>query len=329
MKKPSFHILFLSSCLSLKGIACPPLAFAQSHQNETFSAPVIDQEPTTSILSVPNSNSVPAISTEEQTDKKKYDLATSAFFSGAPKSINSGLIWRIYKSDPITRDISLHEKSTDPTPVFQLNKGDYIIHVSYGLASSSKAITISNGPLVERFVLAAGALRLKSSVGDSPIPNSMVSYSVYSPLPDNSEGKLVVEKITSSEIIRLNEGIYHIVSTYGDANAVMRADLKVESGELTEAIMNHRAATVTLKLVSTPGGEAYAGTDFSILTPGGDTIREVKGAFPSITLAEGEYTLVAKHDKDTYIRQFVVETGLHRDIEILTSQLMQQQNQGQ
>ena len=54
-------------------------------------------------------------------------------------------------------------------------------------------------------------------------------------------------------MIRLPEGTYHVVSTYGDANAIMRSDLKVESGRVTEATLNHRAATVTLKLVGIGG----------------------------------------------------------------------------
>ena len=51
-----------------------------------------------------------------------------------------------------------------------------------------------------------------------------------------------------------------MVSTYGESNAIQRADLKVENGKVTEATLNHRAATVTLKLVTTPGSEAFAGT---------------------------------------------------------------------
>jgi hypothetical protein len=61
-------------------------------------------------------------------------------------------------------------------------------------------------------------------------------------------------------------------------------------------VLNHRAATVTLKLVAVAGGEAFAGVAFSVLTPGGDTIREAIGAFPSVTLAEGEYLLIARHE---------------------------------
>ncbi len=87
--------------------------------------------------------------------------------------------------------------------------------------------------------------------------------------------------------MRLPEGTYHVVSTWGDSNAIQRADLKVENGRLTDATLNHRAATVTLKLVAAPGTEAFAGTAFSVLTPGGDTIREAIGAFPQVTLSGG------------------------------------------
>ncbi len=108
-----------------------------------------------------------------------------------------------------------------------------------------------------------------------------------------------------------------MVSTYGESNAIQRADLRVENGKVTEATLNHRAATVTLKLVAAPGAEAFAGTAFSVLTPGGDTIREAIGAFPQVTLAEGDYVLIARHDGQVYTREFKVESGLDRDIEVV------------
>ena len=42
-------------------------------------------------------------------------------------------------------------------------------------------------------------------------------------------------------VIRLNAGAYHIVSTYGDANATVRADVTVEPGKITEATVKHAA----------------------------------------------------------------------------------------
>jgi hypothetical protein len=97
----------------------------------------------------------------------------------------------------------------------------------------------------------------------------------------------------------------------------MRADLKVDAGKITDATLNHRAATMTLKLVANAGGEAFAGTAFSVLTPGGDVIREAIGAFPSVTLAEGDYMLIARHEGQVFTREFKVQSGQDRDIEVL------------
>ncbi len=100
------------------------------------------------------------------------------------------------------------------------------------------------------------------------------------------------------------EGTYHIVSNYGDANAIVRSDIRVQVGKLTDATVTHRAAIITLKLVSERGGEARANTQWSVLTPGGDVIKESIGAFPRVILAEGDYRAVARNDNRTYEREF-------------------------
>jgi hypothetical protein len=43
-------------------------------------------------------------------------------------------------------------------------------------------------------------------------------------------------------------------------------------------IVTHRAAVITLKLVSNKGGEALANTAWSVITPAGDVIKESIGA---------------------------------------------------
>ncbi|WP_230532450.1 hypothetical protein [Microvirga roseola] len=245
-------------------------------------------------------------------------LNASAVFAENNQPIRSGLVWRVYEDKGDTSQPTIVGRSSSPTPVFTLVPGNYIVHVAYGFASTSKRITVQRGSLNERLVISAGALRLKGAVGDSPIPPSQISFAIYVPEAQNSEGRLVIANAKANDIVRLPEGTYHVVSTFGDANAIMRTDLKVESGRVTEATLNHRAATATLKLVASEGGEAFAGTAFSVLTPGGDVIREAIGAFPSVTLAEGEYVLIARHEGKVYTREFRIESGLDRDIEIIT-----------
>ena len=108
---------------------------------------------------------------------------------------------------------------------------------------------------------------------------------------------------------------------YGDANAVVRSDIRVQAGKLTDVTVTHRAAAITLKLVAEKGGEALANTAWSVLTPGGDVIKESIGAFPRVILAEGEYRAIARNEGKVFEREFKVVTGVDGDVEVL-AQLM-------
>lgn len=267
---------------------------------------------------LPNSPAVPTLTqTPPPVPAGRVTVSAAAVFANNGQPIRSGLAWRIYEDRGDASQPAVVNRSSSPTPTFNLPPGNYIMHVAYGYASAMKRLSVQSGVVNERMTINAGALKLKGAVGDSPIPPGKLSFSVYVPIAQNSEGRLVVANAKANDIIRLPEGTYHVVSTYGDANAIMRSDLKVESGRVTEATLNHRAATVTLKLVGNAGGEAFAGTAFSVLTPGGDVIREAIGAFPSVTLAEGDYVLIARHEGKVHTRDFKVESGLDRDIEIV------------
>jgi hypothetical protein len=244
-------------------------------------------------------------------------ITLGAVFSGNQQPIRAGMIWRIYEDRGEGTVPNLVAKSDLANPSLPLPPGNYIVHGSYGFASASRRVSMQWTKQDERLAISAGALRLKGAVGDSPIPSPNLSFSIYVPIGNDAEGRLVVGGVRGDEVVRLPEGTYHVVSNYGDTNAIMRSDLRVEAGRVTEATLNHRAATVTLKLVASEGGEAFAGTAFSVLTPGGDVIREAIGAFPSLTLAEGEYVLIARHEGQVHTREFKVESGLNRDIEVL------------
>jgi hypothetical protein len=241
--------------------------------------------------------------------------------------VRSGLQWRIFdEKAELDGNHKLVVQSSEATPVFSLPNGNYIVHAAFGLAGATKRVTIDGKGVSEKLVLNAGALRIVGQLGDAPILSARSSISIYVPERDNSEAKLVVANGRTGDTIGLPEGNYHVVSTLLDAatngaanptNSVVSADLRVQSGKMTDATLRHRAALMTLKLVGGPGGEALANTAFTILTPGGDVIREMIGAFPSLVLAEGEYVAIARHDKKTYQTTFKVVSTLDRDVEVL------------
>jgi hypothetical protein len=256
----------------------------------------------------------PAISPER--DVPTGQLSLKAAFTGESRTITSGLSWRIFREFEGTT--SIIARSEEAAPVLALEAGTYITHVTYGYASATRRVSVKVGSTVsEKITFSAGALKLSAAISEIPISSEKVSFSVYVPIGSNSEGRLVLSQARTGDLIRLPEGQYHVVSNYGDTNSIMRSDLKVENGKVTEATLNHRAANMTVKLVVSAGAEALAGTAFSVLTPGGDVVREAIGAFPQMVLAEGDYVLIARHGGEVYTRDFKVQSGSDREVEII------------
>ena len=167
-------------------------------------------------------------------------------------------------------------------------------------------------------MLPAGGLRIEGRVGASRIPQNQVAFSIYKGSQfDVGERAPLVPSVSAGEVALLPEGTYYIVSNYGDANSVVRSDIRVQAGKLTDVTISHRAAVITLKLVSNKGGEALANTAWSVITPGGDVIKELIGAFPRVILAEGEYRAIAKNEGKVYERPFNVVTGVDGEVEVI------------
>jgi hypothetical protein len=246
-------------------------------------------------------------------------LALSARFGKAGPEISGGLTWRVFaaKADN-TGTFRLVKEDKSPTPTLVLPAGSYIVHVGFGLATAVKPVTL-NGPTVyEAFDLPAGGLRLEGRVGDVRIPAGQVSFDVYRGSQfEPGDRRPIAEHVMTSNVVVVPEGTYYIVSNYGDANSLVRSDIRVAAGKLTDITVTHRAAAITLKLVSEKGGEALANTAWSVLTPGGDVIKESIGAFPRVILAEGEYRAIARNEGKVFEREFKVQTGVDGDIEVM------------
>ena len=248
-------------------------------------------------------------------------LALSARFGReASQQINNGLVWRVYpaRADSMRAPRPVKEDK-GAAPVFALPPGDYVVHVSFGLASAMKTVSLRSESLREVFDLPAGGIRLEGKVGDVRIPNNQLSFEIYRGSQfDTGERPPLATKVAPGDVVVLPEGVYYIVSNYGDTNAVVRSDIRVQTGKLTDVVISHRAAAITLKLVTGRGGEALANTEWAVLTPGGDVIKEATGAFPRVVLAEGEYRAIARSEGKTFEHGFKVTTGVDSEIEVLT-----------
>ncbi len=248
-------------------------------------------------------------------------LALSARFGREMPGITGGLVWRIYGNKPDqTGAFRLLKEDRAPAPTLNLPPGGYVIHVGFGLASATRAVQLRGGETArETFEISAGGLRIEGRVGDARIPPGQISFDVYKGRQfEPSNKRPIAQSVMTGDLVLMPEGIYHIVSNYGDANAVVRSDIRVQTAKLTDTTVTHRAAIITLKLVNENGGEALANTQWSVLTPGGDVIKESIGAFPRVILAEGEYRVVARNDNKSFEREFKVITGVDGEVEVLT-----------
>ena len=177
-------------------------------------------------------------------------------------TLTNGLVWRVFGSQPGSNgQLPLYaETAPGGTTTVQLPPGDYFVHAAFGRAGATKHVIIANGDQKESLVIDAGGLKLNSVLGDDrPIPPGQLTFEVLQP-DETGELVTVVPNAAPGRILRLSAGKYHVVSRYGNVNAVVRADIEVEAGKLTEAVMRHTGAEVTLKLVSEEGGEAIANT---------------------------------------------------------------------
>ena len=284
-------------------------------------APVQPRAPLAAPAGAPHQN-IPAVAAG------KVALALAARYSAEGPFIPRSVIWRVFseKTDA-TGPLMLAAEGAEPFPVFALSPGNYVVHAAYGLATVTKRVQLRAEARRETLIVPAGGLRLRGVIGETAIAGQRLRFDIYEGsflqragkpgVRTGTERPPVARGIAAGDLVLLPAGAYYVQSTYGEGNATIQVDVRVEPGRLTDATVHHRAAQITLRLVSSPGGEAIANTAWSVLTPGGDTIKESIGAFPSVVLAEGEYVAVARHDGRIYSENFKVQTGLDRDVEIL------------
>ena len=238
------------------------------------------------------------------------------------EAVNDGIEWRIF-SDRVDESgkLKLLSQSTGGKRTFEMRPGEYLVHAAYGHAAAVRKVKIEEGQgeTTEVFDLNAGGLALSAVAGDdTPIPNNLLRFDVYEDKQDErGVRKLIARKVLPGQVIPFQAGIYHVVSQYGNYNAEIRADLKVESGKLTRAELTHLAAQVTLRLVRNKGGDALADTKWSVITESGELISESTSAFPRFVLLEGTYTAIARNNDKIYSQDFTVQAGVNRDVEVL------------
>ncbi|MEM9029836.1 MAG: hypothetical protein AAGC70_15860 [Pseudomonadota bacterium] len=262
-------------------------------------------------------------SDSEAKASRSGQLTLEAILTNDGQPIGDNLIWRIFAPHENPSEAPrLLRKLISASPTITLPQGTYFVNASYGRAHLTRRIVVlDNGSATERFVLNAGGLRASVVFDGGRKPNPRaVSIDVFSDETDQAGNRRrIVTGARPSTIIRLNSGIYHIQSRIGRANAYVRSEVSVEAGKLSEVKIVHKAAPITFKLVTTPGGEAIAGTRWTVLAKTGNVVRESVGALPTHVLALGAYTVIAQSRGQVFRKSFDVATSQPTDVEVLST----------
>jgi hypothetical protein len=243
-----------------------------------------------------------------------------ALLTAEGQRIEQDVVWRIYEESPSVgvagKLLATHDTAA---PAVDLRAGTYVINAAFGRAHLTRKITVAAGvETTEPFILNAGGLRAHVKVESAGMEKAKATFDIQTDERDQSgQRRTVMSNAKPNVVIRLNSGIYRIVSTLGDANATVEADVTVEAGKLTEATILHKAARVTLKLVTREGGEALPDTEWSVLTEDGQSVKTSAGALPTHILAPGRYLAVAKSQGKVFRRGFEVADGEAKQVEVL------------
>ncbi|WP_370676873.1 hypothetical protein [Pleomorphomonas sp. PLEO] len=271
-------------------------------------------------------STAPAVEAKPLATTAPRDTATLALTArltpdGPP--IGAGVVWRIFnetQGPDGSRELvaERHGGSAD----FVLKPGGYFVYCGFGYAGTTEHVVVGTGLKADSVILNAGGVRLSAVTGKDkpPLDEDDLSFDIFSQeLDSHGEPKAVALDVSPGDIVRLPAKTYNVVANYGDANARTTADIDVKAGKLSDITLTEKAAKITLKLVSTEGGEAIANTRWSVLTQAGDLVTSGVGAFPSFVLAEGDYTVIANHEDGQFQRIVSVVSGEDADVEVLAT----------
>ena len=319
--RPLLALLLVLAVAAVAPSSVATFTFAQEAGDEMPPMPrprpdpaTLAPTPATPAQATPATEAIAALAATPQ----PVTLSARITQDGTP--IPDGLVWRIFDTVPdASGELAMVAKSDLGNPTVELPPGEYVVHVAYGRAQTSEPMSVVPGTNEKAFILEAGALRLNSAVtGDIAIPAGLLKFDIFTAGEENDRA-LVTEGLLPNEIVTLNAGTYHIVSYFGSVNAEVRAELRVEAGQLTDATLFHHASQVGFKLVSEAGGEAIANVEWTVKTADGATVFSELGAFPSTVLAEGDYLVLAKQGSQVFNREFQIQAGSAREIEVLTT----------
>lgn len=212
---------------------------------------------------------------------------------GGDGAASADVVFSIEEDDPDApggrREIA---RSAAVPAHFTLPAGTYYIHARQGYAEARERIALRTGERAQRaLALPAARLTLASRIAGTPaaaaLPVSSRIERLDAPAP-------AIDLPAGEMDVILPPGRYRITSRIGLLNAVAATEVTLAPGTAQEAVLDHAAATLALRLALP--GDLFAQSDvfWDIVDDAGRTVWVTGQAEPRAVLRAGRYSIGAR-----------------------------------
>ena len=237
--------------------------------------------------------------------------------------LEANIKWEIYnfkKSSDGNRSQILTSEVAQPT--LPLSPGKYIVRAVFGISSTAKVVTISPAQITDAtFILNTGGIRVKPLLIAGEPPAGKLSQQwifLNPPTGSTSSAQLIATANDPNEIHQLSAGIYELISRFGTANAVVKTNVTISPGLLTEVEISHKAGIVQFKLLKKRrGGEELTGASWKLFDDEGNEVARDFAAASGEIIAPGRYKVTALYNDNTYTKMFNIKPGRKKLIEVV------------
>jgi hypothetical protein len=250
----------------------------------------------------------------------KESLRLRARITAATDPIARPIAWTVHRVDDRAEDEwPLVGERSAAEAMFDLAPGQYVVRAGYGAIKAAKVVVVQPRQQVDvTFILNAGGLRVVPALAFLDPPEGVNAKHWVFEAADGNRGsrRLFAETDRPGEVIRLNAGTYHLVSRFGDANAVVEADVTVRPGMLTEVEINHKAGIVHLGFARHDTDGPPKAVQWQINDSNGAVIMRADGARISQILAPGAYIAAVDYGGRKFEAEFEIDIGETREVNI-------------
>jgi hypothetical protein len=247
-------------------------------------------------------------------------LRLRARITAATDPIARPIAWTVHRVDDSAEDKwPLVGERSAAEAAFDLAPGQYVVRAGYGAIKAAKVVVVQPRQQVDvTFILNAGGLRVVPALAflDPPEGANAKHWVFEAAADDRGNRRLFAETDRPGEVIRLNAGTYHLVSRFGDANAVVEADVTVKPGMLTEVEINHKAGIVHLGFARHDTDGPSETVQWQINDSNGSVIMRADGARISQILAPGAYIAAVDYGGRKFEARFEIDIGETREVNI-------------